>query len=119
MKKNIHHAQKFKNSIMNYIYLKGRKLSAKGITASCTLPLVIANVLQTPVVVLKNMPHIPMILFSPDNYFPSKNIFWVLYSKGKCVNLRFTKMSMQLKKQKHNRYHHQTTKISFAVAVIV
>ena len=70
MKKNIHHAQKFKNSIKNYIYLKGRTLSAKRITASCTLPLVIANVLQTPVVVLKNMPHIPMILFCPDNYFP-------------------------------------------------
>ena len=70
MKKNIHHAQKSKNCIKNYIYLKGRTLSAKGITAPCTLPLVIGNVLQTPVVALKNMLHIPMLLFCPDNYFP-------------------------------------------------
>ena len=51
-------------------------------TLSCTLPLVIANVLQTPAVILTDMPHIPIIPLCPDNYFSEKNMFWILHSKG-------------------------------------
>ena len=51
-------------------------------TLSCTSPLVIANVLQTPVVILTDIPYIPIIPLCPDNYFSEKNMFWVLHSKS-------------------------------------
>ena len=44
-------------------------------TLPCTLPLVIAIVLQAAVVILTDMPHIPIIPLCPDNYFSEKNIF--------------------------------------------
>ena len=88
-------------------------------TLSCTLPLVIANVLQTPVVILTDMPHIPITPLCPDNYFSKKIRFEFCIQKVR-FNLRFAKISVQWKKQRHPRcHHHQTTKTSFAVAVKV
>ena len=83
-------------------------------TLSCRLPLVIANVLQTPAVILTDVPHIPIIPLCPDNYFSKKNMFWVLHSKG-TFQFAFRKSINGMKKQRHpHHHHHQTTKTSFA-----
>ena len=57
------------------IYFKRITASAK-LFHACTLPLVIANVLQTLVVTLTDMPHIPIIPLCPNNCFSEeKNMF--------------------------------------------
>ena len=71
MKKNIHHLQKLKNFIKNITYFKRITASAK-LFHACTLPLVIANVLQTLVVILTDMSHIPIIPLCPNNCFSEK-----------------------------------------------
>ena len=68
-------------------------------TLSCTLPLVIANVLQTPTVILTDVPHIPIIPLCLDNYFSKKNMFWVLHSKG-TFQFAFRKSINGMKKTK-------------------
>ena len=89
-------------------------------TLSCTLPLVVANVLQTPVVILTNVPHIPIISLCSDNHFSEKICFGFCIQKVR-FNLRFAKVSMQWKKQRHphrHRHHHQTTKTRLYVFIM-